>query len=98
MSITRRKLLTSSLAAGAALASRKAIAQPAHQHGTPPAPPPAPTPARQATKSASKLVVPNGSLLPWQQRDGVKVFHLVSEPVKHTIAPGLDIEAWGYNG
>jgi manganese oxidase len=101
MSLTRRKLLTSSLAAGAALASRKAIAQPAHQHGTPPPPPPPPPKAaapRAATKTASKLVVPNGSLLPWQQRDGVKVFHLVCQPVKHTIAPGLDIEAWGYSG
>jgi FtsP/CotA-like multicopper oxidase with cupredoxin domain len=86
MSITRRKLLTSSLAAGAALASRKALAQ-------------APAAAPKATKQApSKLAVPNGSVLPWQLRDGVKVAHLVCEPVKHAIAPGLEIEAWGYNG
>jgi len=97
MSITRRNLLTSSLAAGAALATRKANAQPAHQHGTPPAPP-SPPPVTRAKQATSKLVVPNGSLLPWQQRDGVKVFHLVCEPVKHTIAPGLEIEAWGYSG
>ncbi|HEY5920101.1 MAG TPA: copper oxidase, partial [Kofleriaceae bacterium] len=103
MSITRRTLLSSSLAAGAVLASRQANAQPGHQHGTPPAPsPPAPkAPAAKApvTKAAStRLVVPNGSLLPWQQRDGAKVYHLVCEPVKHTIAPGLEIQAWGYNG
>jgi FtsP/CotA-like multicopper oxidase with cupredoxin domain len=104
MSLTRRNLLVSSLAAGAALASRKAAAQPGHeghQHGPPPAPAPAPpkaAPPRAAAKGASKLVVPNGSLLPWQLRGGVKVYHLVCEPVKHTIAPGLDIEAWGYNG
>ena len=66
MSITRRKLLTSSLAAGAALASRKAVAQPAHQHATP-APTPPPPPAKAA--APGKLVVPNGSLLPWKQRD-----------------------------
>jgi FtsP/CotA-like multicopper oxidase with cupredoxin domain len=88
MSVTRRKLLTSTLAAGAALAGRKALAQPA----------PLPAPAGRAPRGASKLVVPNGSLLPWRQRDGVKIYHLVCEPVKHTIAPGLDIEAWGYNG
>src|SRR5262245_26412495 len=93
MSLTRRKLLTSSLAAGAALASRKAVAQPAHQHAAPAPPPPA-----AAASGPGKLVVPNGSLLPWTKRDGVKVFHLVCEPVKHTIAPGLDIEAWGYKG
>jgi FtsP/CotA-like multicopper oxidase with cupredoxin domain len=88
MSITRRKLLTSSLAAGAALASRKALAQPA--------PPAAPAAAKPTGKS--KLIVPNGSLLPWTLKGGVKVFHLVCEPLEHTIAPGLDIEAWGYNG
>ena len=103
MSVTRRKLLTSTLAvAGTALAGRKAFAQPGHEHHHPPAKPPAPTPARPAprpvAKGASKLFVPNGSVLPWKQRDGVKVYHLVCEPVKHTIAPGLEIEAWGYNG
>jgi manganese oxidase len=29
---------------------------------------------------------------------GVKIFHLVAEPVKHQFAPGLEVEAWGYNG
>ena len=104
MSVSRRTLLTSTLAAGAALASRKALAQPGHQHGTPPAPAPTPAPApppaaaKAKAKGGSKLVVPNGSVLPFKQRDGVKVYHLVCERVKHTIAPGLEIEAWGYNG
>ncbi len=92
MSLTRRKLLTSSLAAGAALASRKATAQPGGQQTPPTAPP------QGRASTSGKLVVPNGSLLPWQKRDGVKVYHLVCEPLKHTIAPGLEIEAWGYNG
>jgi FtsP/CotA-like multicopper oxidase with cupredoxin domain len=89
MTVTRRTLLTSTLAAGvSAIAGRKALAQ-----GLPPlasSPP--------AGKFARKLVVPNGSLLPWKIVDGVKVFHLRAEPVKHQIAPGLDITAWGYNG
>ncbi|MFO0750004.1 MAG: copper oxidase, partial [Myxococcota bacterium] len=44
------------------------------------------------------VVMPNGATLPFELKDGVKVFHLVAEPVHHQIAPGLDIEAWGYNG
>ncbi len=104
MTVTRRNLLTSTLAAGAALASKKAFAQGHdHQHPAPtPAPAPAPAaprPAQPAAKAgARKLVVPNGSLLPWKLVDGVKVYHLRAEPLKHTIAPGLEIEAWGYNG
>ena len=86
MSITRRNLLGSSLVAGAALAvARKAGAQ-------------ATAPAKAPGKVARSVIVPNGSLLPWKIKDGVKVYHLRAEPVKHTIAPGLEIEAWGYNG
>jgi manganese oxidase len=100
MTVTRRDLLTSTLAAGAALASKKAMAQGHDHHPAPaPAPPPAARPTQTTAKAgARKLVVPNGSLLPWKLVDGVKVFHLRAEPVKHTIAPGLEIEAWGYNG
>jgi FtsP/CotA-like multicopper oxidase with cupredoxin domain len=29
---------------------------------------------------------------------GVKVFHLIAEPVKREFAPGLVVNAWGYNG
>jgi FtsP/CotA-like multicopper oxidase with cupredoxin domain len=29
---------------------------------------------------------------------GVKVFHLTAEPVKKEIAPGMVVNAWGYNG
>ncbi|MEO7731090.1 MAG: copper oxidase, partial [Kofleriaceae bacterium] len=34
----------------------------------------------------------------WTARRGVKIFHLRAAPLRHQIAPGLDIEAWGYNG
>jgi FtsP/CotA-like multicopper oxidase with cupredoxin domain len=96
MSVTRRALITSTLAAGAAaLTPRKASAQHAG-HGAQPAPAP---PATPVTKPAvSRLVVPNGSLLPWKSVGGVKVFHLRAESFKHEIAPGLEIEAWGYSG
>lgn len=40
----------------------------------------------------------NGATLPWTLVDGVKVFHLVAEPVVHEFAPGLVANCWGYNG
>jgi len=44
------------------------------------------------------VVTPNGSTLPYKLDHGVKVFHLVAEQVKREIAPGMVINAWGYNG
>ncbi len=41
---------------------------------------------------------PNGSTLPWAMKNGVKEFHLIAEPVRREIAPGMVINAWGYNG
>jgi FtsP/CotA-like multicopper oxidase with cupredoxin domain len=105
MTITRRTLLGSGLAAGATLAATHVAAQPAHpaHPAHPPVAPPAPTPASPTPTPhpgtpGHHLVVPNGSLLPWTTRSGVKIYHLRAEPVRHQIAPGLDIEAWGYNG
>jgi manganese oxidase len=80
MAISRRTLLTTTLGAGAALASGVSIG----------APPP--------SGKRGRVIVPNGSVLEPKLRGGVKVFHLVAEPLKHVIAPGLEIEAWGYNG
>jgi FtsP/CotA-like multicopper oxidase with cupredoxin domain len=94
MTITRRTLLGSSLAAGASLVTNQAAATP----GTaPPAAPPTPPPSPPVTPG-HRVRVPNGSVLPWTTRGGVKIYHLRAEPVHHQIAPGLDIEAWGYNG
>lgn len=45
-----------------------------------------------------KVVTPNGATLPLRVIDGVKVGHLVAEPVDHEFAPGLRAECWGYNG
>jgi manganese oxidase len=101
MKITRRTLLRSG--AAAALIGGRAAAQPAAP--APPAPPaPAPSPAAPAGAPAHtgapghRVVVPNGALLPWTVRGGLKIYHLRAEPIRHQIAPGLDVEAWGYNG
>ncbi|MBL8301894.1 MAG: copper oxidase, partial [Ideonella sp.] len=44
------------------------------------------------------LVTLNGWSLPWRTKDGVKEFHLVAEPVRREIAPGMVANLWGYNG
>jgi FtsP/CotA-like multicopper oxidase with cupredoxin domain len=94
MTVTRRSLLTRALTAGAALAGGKALAQPGGGSARS-ASPAAPTAGGSARR---RVVVPNGSLLPWTQKNGVKIYHLRAEPVHHVIAPGLETEAWGYNG
>jgi FtsP/CotA-like multicopper oxidase with cupredoxin domain len=88
MSISRRKLLTTTLGAGAALAARGKLATAA---------PVAPV-AKTMTGPRGRVVVPNGSILESKMSRGVKIFHLRAEPMKHVIVPGLEIEAWGYNG
>ena len=49
-------------------------------------------------QSYNAVVTPNGAMLPWRMERGVKVFHLVAEPVKHEFAPGMVGNCWGYNG
>lgn len=44
------------------------------------------------------VITPNGVSLPWKIVDGVKVYHLIAEPVEHEFAPGLKASCWGYNG
>jgi len=43
-------------------------------------------------------ITPDGATLPFRVVDGVKVFHLVVEDVEHEFAPGMRVQAWGYNG
>jgi len=107
--INRRALLQSSVAASAALLARARMAA-AQAPGGAPAGPGAPGPAAPAGpmkltrgravagEPYTPVVVPNGWTLPFEKKAGVKVFHLVAQPVKHEIAPGLEIEAWGYSG
>jgi FtsP/CotA-like multicopper oxidase with cupredoxin domain len=102
--IDRRTLLSSGIAASAALIARARLAAAQaphdhHQHGA------APAGGGKLTKGLSvagerytPVVVPNGSTLPFTKKGGAKVFHLTAQPVPHVIAPGLEIEAWGYNG
>ncbi len=56
-------------------------------------PPPPPT-----SDGYRPSVTPDGATLAFRVVDGVKVFHLIAEPVRHEFAPGLVAECWGYNG
>ncbi|HEV2417277.1 MAG TPA: copper oxidase [Terriglobia bacterium] len=51
--------------------------------------------AGQPFLPAQTLDVPD---LPWTMDNGVKVFHLIAEPVKQHIHPDKTIDVWGYNG
>ena len=44
------------------------------------------------------VVTLNGWTLPWRMKDGWKEFHLVAEPVRRQLAPGMTANLWGYNG
>jgi FtsP/CotA-like multicopper oxidase with cupredoxin domain len=44
------------------------------------------------------VVTPDVPDLPFEMDNGVKVFHLVAEPVKQEIMPGKAVNLWGYNG
>ncbi len=61
---------------------------------------PKPThPPGEAGKDYTPVITPNGSTLPWKVVDGVKVYHLIAEPVSnHEFAPGLKAHCWGFNG
>src|SRR5690349_12788290 len=108
--VTRRDMLRTSVSAlaGGVLLARTARgddvpgAHGAHggstaERGSPPASNEN-LPAGEAGRDYTPVVVPNGTTLPWRLVGGVKVGHLVAEPVKREIAPGLTVDAWGYNG
>jgi manganese oxidase len=44
------------------------------------------------------VITPHGAALPWKMVDGVKVYHMIAEPVTHEFASGLVADCWGYNG
>ena len=99
MDMTRRGLVRlSATLAGAALARAHA-----HAAGSPDAPL-GPLAATQPPLAPSAgppyrpVVTLNGWTLPFRMNDGWKEFHLVAEPVRREIAPGMVAHLWGYNG
>jgi FtsP/CotA-like multicopper oxidase with cupredoxin domain len=45
-----------------------------------------------------RVVTPDTADLPFTMDKGVKVFHLIAEPVKQTVVPGRTFDLWGFNG
>ncbi len=55
-------------------------------------------PAGKPGADYTPAVVPNGQTAEYRIVNGVKVFHLVAEPIEWEVAEGLHIKTWGYNG
>jgi FtsP/CotA-like multicopper oxidase with cupredoxin domain len=51
-----------------------------------------------AETGSLSVITPDLPCLPFQMDNGVKVFHLVAEPVKRAFLPGYTFDLWGYNG
>ncbi|MDF1485140.1 copper oxidase [Ramlibacter sp. H39-3-26] len=96
--MNRRNFFTSAAttvaAASVAHSALAALPDVAQQTGSATA---APLPA-PAGQPYNPVVTLNGWTLPWRMNAGVKEFHLVAEPVVREIAPGMQVNMWGYNG
>lgn len=44
------------------------------------------------------VVMPDLETLKWEEKDGVKEFHLVAEHVRREMLPNQFFDVWGYNG
>ena len=100
MSISRRRLVRLSAAtlAGAAVVTGRAQAAgiPEAATGAPAATQPPLFPS--AGPPYRPVVTLNGWTLPFRMNGDWKEFHLVAEPVRREIAPGMVAHLWGYNG
>ena len=89
--ITRRKFFSGA----AALAGGVAVASRVFQETATAAQPPQ---SGDTDDRYTPVITPNGITLPWKMVDGVKVFHLIAEPVRREFVEGLVADCWGYNG
>ncbi len=53
---------------------------------------------RDATLPPVPVHAPDLQKLSWEEVDGVKEFHLIAEPVRREILPGVWMDTYGYNG
>src|ERR1051325_734725 len=114
MNKSRRSFLRGSTLVGAGLLTgAKTSAQHEHHQAQPAEKKPAASatmkPASQATMRTTAggpvpVYTPDLPKLPFEIDNGVKVFHLIAEPVKRELLPASSmgpakvIDAWGYNG
>ena len=97
MMISRRRLVRLS---AATLAGTAAVGGRVHAAGVPEAPLAATQPplAPSAGPPYRPVVTLDGWTLPFRMSGDWKEFHLVAEPVRREIAPGMIAHLWGYNG
>ena len=50
------------------------------------------------TPPPPRVQTPDIAELPFSMDGGVKVFHLVAEPVKQQLTPNKTVDLWGFNG
>jgi manganese oxidase len=88
--ISRRNVLFTSIAGlvGSVLGGRKLEAATASGRALP----------SSRGEGRAPLTIPDGTKLPYRMEGGVKVFHLIAEPVRREFAPGLTVNCLGYNG
>ena len=102
MKISRRKMILGSgaaLAGGAVLHfAEKVQAREVVQNERYTARPVWEQPPLAPGKNYTPVVTPNNVSLEYRIVNGVKVYHLIAEPVRHEFAPGLQANCWGYNG
>lgn len=103
--ISRRRMFTQGtlLAGGATLLDRftSLVTGSARAQSGEPAPAPRPERTlgwRSPAAGYIPVVTPDGATLPFVMKGGVKEFHLTAEPVRQEFAPGMTVNAWGYNG
>lgn len=53
---------------------------------------------RESRAASIPVVTPDIADLPFTLDRGVKVFHLIAEPVKQVVVPGRTFDLWGFNG
>lgn len=53
---------------------------------------------RAVTLPPVPIHAPDVKKLPWKEVDGAKEFHLIPEPVRREILPGVWMDTYGYNG
>jgi manganese oxidase len=95
MNKTRRNFLQSAalLSAGALATSNATEAAPSSTTAKPQT-----TKRNLSAQTFVPVTTPDVPDLPFQMDNGVKVFHLVAEPVKQQIHPSKILNLWGYNG
>ncbi|HVO56163.1 MAG TPA: copper oxidase [Dongiaceae bacterium] len=96
MSESRRNFFRNAAVFGAGLLSlaQPAGAQKQEAHGSHGLP----EPAKKSGSAPPAMIAPDIPDLPYTRDGGVKVFHLIAEPVKRRIVPWKTLQVWGYNG